>query len=181
MSHRTSQLDFIVILGAAVRADGRPSPALARRIGYGAEAALAWSEAMVFCSGAQGRAGPSEASVIAEELRRRAVADHRLVLDEESCDTLQTVIAACRFARRHGLTRAVICTDAYHGPRTRMLFAVLGVTAVSTPASRPPAGAGWSWRKMQLRECLAYPYDLAVALVRRRELRALIADQAGID
>jgi uncharacterized SAM-binding protein YcdF (DUF218 family) len=167
-------VELIVILGAAVRADGRPSPALERRIAYGAQASVSLPAAIVFCSGAQGAAGPSEASVIADGLRRRDIPDHRIVLDEESRDTLQTVVAACRFARRNGLRRAVVCTDAYHGPRTRMLFAMLGVPAVSAPSPRAPQGSPWSWRRMQLRECLAYPYDLAIAIVRRRQLRAMI-------
>jgi uncharacterized SAM-binding protein YcdF (DUF218 family) len=167
-------VELIVILGAAVRPDGRPSPTLERRIGYGAQAAAALAHAPVFCSGAQGAVGPSEASVIADGLRRHDVAAHRIVLDEESRDTLQTVVAACRFLRRNGLRRAIVCTDAYHGPRTRMLFAMLGVPAVSAPSPRRPEGAAWSWRRMQLRECAAYPYDLAVAAWRRRELRAII-------
>ncbi len=167
-------MELIVILGAAVRPDGRPSPALERRIGYGAQAAGRFPQALVFCSGAQGAAGPSEASVIAEGLRRRDIPDHRLILDEESRDTLQTVVAACRFLHSNGLRRAVVCTDAYHGPRTRMLFAMLGASAVSAPSPRRPDGSPWSWRRMHIRECLAYPYDLAVVVARRRGLRAII-------
>jgi len=167
----------VVILGAAVRADGRPSAALERRIGYGAAAARAAPGAVVFCSGAAGAAGPSEASVIALGLGARGIDLRRLVLDEESRDTLQTVVAACRFIRREGLGGAIVCTDGYHLPRTRMLFAVLGVRARAAPVARQAVDA-WSRLRMQLRETLAYPYDLAVALVRRRALKALIAAPA---
>ena len=48
----------IVIFGAAARADGRPSPALARRIGYGLEAATDLRHAPILCSGAAGPPKP---------------------------------------------------------------------------------------------------------------------------
>ena len=102
---------LIVILGAAVRPDGKASPALLRRIAGGRALALAHPEAPVVCSGAVGRFGPSEASIMAEVLTAGGVAADRLVLDEESRDTLQTGLAAARYVRTHGLAGAIVCTD----------------------------------------------------------------------
>ncbi len=165
----------IVILGAAVWPGGRASPALARRIAYGAQAARSWPEAPVFCSGGVGRHSPSEAAVMASRLVDDGIARDRIVLDEASRDTLENVVAAAAFMHRQGLSRAVVCTDAYHVPRTRMLFGELGFAAEAGPA--PPRGEGMpraEWRRMAARERLAYPYDLAVVRIRRRELRARI-------
>ncbi|MET0274397.1 MAG: YdcF family protein [Phenylobacterium sp.] len=163
----------IVIFGAAVRADGRPSPALARRIGYGLLAASAAPDALILCSGAVGREGPSEASVMAEALVGRGVDSARIVLDEESRDTLQSAVKAAWFARDRGLSKLVVCSDAYHIPRIRLLLGALGVPTVAGPVAPGRAGTRLShWTRMRLREALAIPYDLAIVLVRRRGLLA---------
>ncbi|MBA4793829.1 MAG: YdcF family protein [Phenylobacterium sp.] len=161
----------IVILGAAVWPGGAASPALARRIGYGLEAAGRWPDAPIFCSGGVGDHPPSEAAVMAAHLGRCGIASERIVLDEDSRDTLENVVAAATFMRRSGLSRAVVCTDAYHVPRARMIFGQLGLEAEAGPVM--PAGRGMApgeWRRMVARERLAYPYDFAVTWLRRREL-----------
>lgn len=161
----------IVIFGAAVLADGRPSPSLRRRIGYGAKAAAAWRDAPILCSGGAGRAGPSEASIIAQGLAGFGVPPQRLTLDEASLDTLESVVAAARFVRRGGLDGCVVCSDRYHIPRIRLLLAVLGVRTEAGPTAPGLGGTRIAYAlKMHLREALAIPYDLAIVLVRRAEL-----------
>lgn len=165
----------IVIFGAAVRPDGRASPSLHRRALYGAQAARDRPEDLVFCSGGVGRHGASEASIMAGILVEAGVEARRLVLDEESRDTLQNVVAAARFIHRQQLDGAIVCTDAYHAPRARMLFAALGVS--SSPGPIAPGRTGTRrryWLGMRLRELVAYPYDFAVVLARRAELRRMI-------
>lgn len=166
----------IVIFGAAVRPDGRPSPTLARRIGYAFEAAALRPEAPILCSGAAGRAGPSEASVMAAALARRGVETARLVLDEDSRDTLQSVLAAARFVRRREIAELVVCSDRYHLPRIRLLLAALGVETQPGPVAPGRGGTPLRhWTRMRLREGVAIPYDLALVLARRRRLLAELA------
>jgi len=162
---------LIVILGAAVRPDGRASPALLRRIAGGHALAQAHPEAPIFCSGAVGRFGPSEASIMAEVLTARGVPKDRLVLDEDSRDTLQTGLAAARHIRAEGLAGAIVCTDSYHAPRSRMILHALGVHTLdgSVPAGVPQMGAG-AWLRMRLRELPAIPYDGALALMKRGQV-----------
>jgi uncharacterized SAM-binding protein YcdF (DUF218 family) len=170
------QRPSIVIFGAAVLADGRPSPSLRRRIGYGAKAAAAWRDAPILCSGGVGSAGPSEASIIKAGLVAFGVSPERLTLDEESLDTLQSVIAVARFIRRQRFDGAVVCSDGYHIPRIRMMLAVLGVRSVAGPTALGLQGTRlYYWVKMHLREALAIPYDLAIVLARREELLRMIA------
>lgn len=169
------QRPAIVVFGAAVLADGRPSPSLRRRIGFGAMAAAAWPGAPILCSGGVGRAGPSEASIIQRGLIDFGVAPARLTLDEASLDTLQSVIAAARFARGRRLDGCVICSDRYHIPRIRLLLAALGVRTLAGPTARGlPGTRRYYWAKMHLREALAIPYDLVIVLARRRHFRALV-------
>ena len=166
----------IVIFGAAVRPDGCPSSSLLRRIGYGLKAAQAHPGAPIFCSGGVGRVEPSEASIMARVLRGKGVASGRLVLDEASLDTLQSVIAAARFARSNGRDGLIVCSDSYHQPRIRLMLAVLGVATEAGPTARGPAGTRLgTWMRMHLREALAIPYDLGIVIVRRREFLSAIA------
>jgi vancomycin permeability regulator SanA len=166
----------IVIFGAAVMPDGRPSPSLLRRIGYGLQAAAEHPDAPILCSGGVGRAGPSEASIMARVLRGQGVASDRLVLDEASLDTLQSVIAAARFVRRRGRDGAVVCSDRYHLPRIRLMLGALGVATAAGPTKPGLDGTRRRyWIRMHLREALATPYDLGIVLARRREFIAAIA------
>jgi len=165
----------IVIFGAAVWPDGRASPNLKRRVRYGLAAARQAPTHPVFCSGGIGRHGPSEASVMAGLLVMAGIEPGRIVMDEDSRDTLQNVIAAARFVRVRGLEGAIVCTDGFHVPRARMLLSSLGVASVPGPVSRDRGGAPLAaWLAMQAREAVAYPYDWAIVMRRRQELRALI-------
>ena len=131
----------IVIFGAAVRPDGQASPSLGRRVRYGLAAAQSAPQDLVFCSGGVGRFGPSEASVMAGLLTEAGVEPARIVRDEASCDTLQNVVAAAGFVRARGLEGAIVCTDGFHIPRARMLFAALGIATRPGPLSPGRGGA----------------------------------------
>lgn len=161
----------IAIFGAAVRADGQPSAALRRRIGYGLEAARAYPNSPVICSGGVGRNGPSEASVMVAALRWQGLPDERLIADEASLDTLQSVVVVARAVGAGMGAPVVICSDDYHVPRIRMMLALLGVRSVAGP--RP---AGWARGAalhrlgMALREVVAIIYDGAIVAVSRRRL-----------
>ena len=165
----------IVIFGAAVWPDGQPSPALRRRIAYGLKAAREDPDALIFCSGGVGRHGPSEASLMAQHLVAGGADPARIVLDAESRDTLQNVLAAARFIVTEQRLGAVVCTDGYHAPRVRMLFASLGVASRLGPITPGHAGSRRHWLRMVARELLAYPYDLAIAVLRSRDLKRRIA------
>ena len=160
---------LIVIFGAAVRGDGSPSAALLRRIGYGLEAARAHPQASVLCSGGVGRAGPSEASVMLDVLRREGVAEARLIADEDSLDTLQSVAVAARLARRSGSPFVVACSDGYHLPRIRLMLWLLGVRSVAGPRGGP-RGDLRHRIGMALREVPAIPYDAVLVATQRRRL-----------
>lgn len=158
---------LIVIFGAAVRADGRPSAALLRRIGYGLQAARAHPGAPVLCSGGVGRVGPSEASIMVEVLTREGLSPDRLIVDDQSLDTLQSVVRAAREARRWASGLVIACSDGYHLPRIRLMLAVLGVRSVAGPRGGP-RGSVWHRLRMALREAPAIPYDVALVAAQRR-------------
>lgn len=160
-----------MIFGAAVRPDGTPSTTLRRRV----EAALAFGRAhpgaLYVPTGAVGRHGPSEASVMAEVLRTAGTDPARIVMEETGTDTLSSARACARLlrARRAGAaagpTQVVVATSAYHLPRCVALMRVAGFGARACPPPRVPAASGlrkrWYWR---LREAAAFPYDVALAI-----------------
>lgn len=163
---------LIVILGAAVGRDGRASPALLRRIEGGRRLALAYPDAPVFCSGAQGRYGPSEASIMAEVLTAGGLPAERLVLDEASRDTLQTGLAAAAYVKASGLAGALVCTDSYHVPRSRLILELLGVRTRDGGVTAGVRQMGRkAWLRMRLREIPAIPYDGVLALLKRGSVR----------
>ena len=154
-----SQPPLIVIFGAAVRPDGSPSEALLRRIGCGLEAAQAHPRAPILCSGGAGPVGPSEASIMAQYLAAAGVAPRRLILDEASLSTRANVEAAVRQVADGGHPHVIICSDAYHLPRIRLLLRLAGVASVVGPmAVGPPLGHSLA---MSLREAAAIVHNLA--------------------
>ena len=152
---------LIVVFGAAVREDGTPSPALAHRIASAVAAARRYPAADLFCTGGVGRHGASEASVMAR-LIDTAIDPARLHCDETSGDTLQSVRAAAAFIRERGHRVAIACTDRYHQPRVRMLFALAGVRCRGLAMAH--AGNATYLRRMRAREALAIPYDFVAGL-----------------
>jgi uncharacterized SAM-binding protein YcdF (DUF218 family) len=96
------------------------------------------------------------------ELLSGAVSAERLILDERSADTLQSVRAAAAHARAHGYARILTCTDGYHQPRVRMLFLMMGLT--SSPVRLAVRGPTPLRLKMWAREAAALPYDLVAGL-----------------
>jgi uncharacterized SAM-binding protein YcdF (DUF218 family) len=96
------------------------------------------------------------------ELLSGNVSAERLILDEVSRDTLQTVQAAADYVRAHGYAHILSCTDADHQPRARMLFWLMGFASKSVPL--PARGAKQLRAKTWLRECAALPYDLVAGL-----------------
>lgn len=159
---------LIAIFGAAVWPGGRASPSLARRIRFASEAARLNPQALLLCSGGLGGHPPAEAAVMARELTALGVAAERLILDEASLDTFDSVVVVARKARELGVRDMVVCSDGYHLPRIRLMLGTLGLRTRAGPRGERPALPNLI--RMSLREALAIPYDLALVLIRRRRI-----------
>lgn len=128
----------IVVLGAAVRPNGSPSPALTGRIAEAARQARRWPDLPIIASGGIGRYPPAEAVVIRDGLIALATDPTRILLETESRTTLENGRNSIALMRSHGLTHALIVTDRRHLPRALMTFRKLGMPATGCPA-RPGA------------------------------------------
>ena len=153
--------DVAVVLGAAVRADGRPSPALARRTLHAVALLRRGAVGHLLLTGGVGRHPPSEASVMRAVAVGAGVDPGRLLLDESAGTTLESARACARLISARGWSRVLLVSDAYHLPRARLAFRHFGIAA---GVSAPPAGRGdtaeWQWLLLHLRELVAFPWYL---------------------
>ncbi|MBL8773483.1 MAG: YdcF family protein [Phenylobacterium sp.] len=160
---------YLVIFGAAVKADGQPSGTLRRRV----EGALAIGrdlpDPVYLPTGGQGRHGPAEAAIMRDLLLAGGAPADRIVVEDRARDTLESVERCHALLAARGDAQAVIpCTSRYHIPRCALLFRILGypVRTFPMPADRPHVG--WrKWLTYVAKECLALPYDAVLLLSRR--------------
>ena len=156
----------ILIFGAAVRPGGKPSTTLRRRVEAALACAQGHPDARFIPTGAVGRHGPSEASVMAGLLTKSGVRSDRIMLEETGTDTLSSVRAIARLLRESGQRgRVMVATSPYHQPRCLLLLCLFGISARPCPfppqPSSPSWGMRWYWR---LREVPALPYDAVLAV-----------------
>lgn len=152
----------IVIFGAAVRPDGQASQTLRHRVNAAARFGTRFSRPLFIPTGAKGRYGDAEATVMARLLHEAGFPVSAIVQETTGTDTLSSVRAVIRMTGRAGL---YACTSAYHLPRCRLLLWLAGVDARACPPPPAPAATGtlrrWYWR---LREVPALPYDAALMI-----------------
>jgi uncharacterized SAM-binding protein YcdF (DUF218 family) len=165
---------YLVIFGAAVRADGTPSGTLSRRVTGALSIAREIPNRIFAATGGPGRHGPAEASVIRELLTTAGVDADEILVEDQAEDTLQSVILCHRILRRRSDVDLIIpCSSPYHNLRCALLFRMLGykVQIHPMPKDRPHLPL-WKWFFYVLKEAIALPYDTAMLLFRlisRRE------------
>lgn len=159
----------IVVFGAAVRPDGSPSTTLRQRVQAAFRFGAGLPNALYVPTGAIGRHGRSEASVMADLLRGFGVPDERILREETGTDTLSSVraIAALLHARGHA-GPVYAATSAYHLPRCLLVLRLAGLNAHGCPPPAAPAARSWAKRwYWRLREVPALPWDAALVLLLR--------------
>jgi uncharacterized SAM-binding protein YcdF (DUF218 family) len=153
----------IVIFGAAVRPDGKPSQTLRHRVGAAVRFGKRFARPLFIPTGGQGRFGEAEATVMARLLADAGFSDASILREETGTDTLSSVRAVARIVR--GRSPVYACSSAYHLPRCLVLLRLAGIAARPCPPPTVPAATGqwlrWYWR---LRETPALPYDVLLML-----------------
>ena len=130
--------DAIVVFGAGVRPDGRPSLALADRTRTGCallkEGTGRW---LVLSGGGSGLA--SEPQAMKRIALRMGVPESAIILDERGNNTLATVRNVKELSVRHGWSRLLMVSHDYHLSRISMLSHRAGLAVCTVPAreSRP--------------------------------------------
>lgn len=110
----------LLILGAAVRPGGQPSPALERRARHGAELFLKGGYDLILASGGKGDHPPSEAELIANICRQQGVPAEKILLEDRSTTTRENIAFSLPLLSKAGVTEITLVTDYYHLPRALM-------------------------------------------------------------
>jgi uncharacterized SAM-binding protein YcdF (DUF218 family) len=167
---------YLIIFGAAVRADGSPSGSLARRV----EGAVAFARTVAnpkfIATGGVGRHGPAEAVVIRELLMRDGIGQQDILLEDRARDTLDSIeLCDAILAKCTDVEVVVPCTSTYHIPRCAMLLRMLGYTIriAPMPADQPHLSLP-KWLFYVIKECVALPYDALVLFLRHWVMRRIV-------
>lgn len=123
--------DVGIVLGSQVLPDGRPSERLKARLD---EAVALYRQgicARILVSGGTGKEGFSEAQVMARYLAAQGkIPREMILLDEQGNTTEATALNAAHIMRDHKLQSALIVTQYYHVPRTRLAFKKAGIPII---------------------------------------------------
>ncbi len=136
---RAAEADVIVVLGAGLRQDGRPGPALTRRSARAAELYHEGIAPHIICTGGipQGITR-SEADACGELLRAAGVPTEAIMLEDRSRSTEENALYTYEQMQASGWETAVLVSDGYHLLRATLLFANQGIPNTTSPAADPP-------------------------------------------
>lgn len=139
--HRYAQVDqkqpadVIIVLGAGLRRNNTPGPALYRRTEY---AANLWREDYapeVICTGGYpGYATRSEADACLELLQEQGVPSDVIILEDQSRSTEENAFYAHEIMRENNWDTAVLVSDGYHLFRANWIFQLEGMLVYPSPA-----------------------------------------------
>lgn len=151
--------DAIVVLGAKLFSDGRPSPAFLGRIERAAELFAAGAAPLVLFSGG---GTPSEASAGRAYARTLGIAEAACLLEEQSTNTFENARYSAALLEARGIRTVVVVTDGFHLLRAVRLFELHGLKPV--PAASRRRLTPRTWLLATLKEAIAH---LRVPLQRR--------------
>ncbi|WP_179378280.1 YdcF family protein [Jannaschia marina] len=124
-----------IVLGAAVRPDGTPSPTLALRVDHAVTLWRTGRAERICLTGGIGRHGPSEARVARDRAHAAGIPEAALLLEEASTTTLENIA----FAAPLCAAPLILVTNRWHLPRALMIARLLGLGATgSGPRATAP-------------------------------------------
>lgn len=137
-SDRAQDADVIIVLGAGLRRDGRPGPALWRRGEHAAELyAEGYAEHLICTGGFPMRQTRSEADACREVLVANGVPESVIVLEERSRSTEENAVYSDALMQANGWETALVVSDGYHLLRAQWIFAQQGMNVSTSPADDP--------------------------------------------
>ncbi|HEV2349884.1 MAG TPA: YdcF family protein [Terriglobia bacterium] len=145
--------DAIVVFGAA-EYNGEPSPVLKARLDHAFDLEERGLAPVVITTGGKGGEPIySEAGVSRDYLVQKGVAKEKILVDDRSESTYESVQAVASLLRQlHGKT-CVAVSDGFHLYRVKVFFRAVGVTAFGSPAPGSPIESApfdrrlYSWRE----------------------------------
>ena len=126
--------DVIVVLGAAVYADGRPSPALADRVRTACALYRQGYAGQIVMTGGPGHGAVDEPAAMCKLARAGGVPAEALRTDTGGLNTQASVDNFLEQFTRAGKPRVLVVSHFWHLPRIKMTFARQGLEVYTVPA-----------------------------------------------
>jgi len=130
---RAQRADAIIVLGSAVWANERASPALAARIRHGIELYRAGYAPNLILSGGVGNNPPSEAEAMKQIALAAGVPESALVLEDQSHSTEENLANAKSIMTARGWKTALLVSAPYHLLRAEIIAQDLGMSVYGSP------------------------------------------------
>ena len=158
---RAENADIIIVLGAGLKDDGRPGPALTRRSRHGA---ALWHEGiapLILCAGGQSEYYPrTEAEACREILLNAGMPTDAILTEDRSRSTEENAIYSKEILDELGLSRVVLVSDSYHILRAGWLFGGRGIDSVASPVPADRIRGATVYPSSLIREFIAFNWQL---------------------
>lgn len=129
-----SGLDYVVVLGAQVKADG-PSKTLRLRLDKAAEYAEQNPETILILSGGQGEGEPmTEAAAMEQYLIKKGIKKEQLLLEERSASTLENLVYSYELMEKKPAKVGVL-TSNFHVYRAKKIAEKQGISDIRSIAA----------------------------------------------
>lgn len=122
--------DVAIVPGNTVERDGRPSARLSARLDQTVALYRRGLFTAVIVSGGLGSEGFDEAEVMKRYLMENGVPEGSVYVDSGGATTRLTAVNASRMMRENGWRSAMVITQYFHVPRTRLALKRSGITTV---------------------------------------------------
>ncbi len=146
--------DAIIVLGAQVHRDGRPSAALRGRVRRAVALYHAGYAPRLIVTGGVGESGIAEAAVMEAIAVAHGVPADAIVLEARATRTLESAQAVGALVRAAGWRSVIVVSDPFHLWRSALLFRAEGL-AVQTAATDDGYFSARSRRYYRAREMAA--------------------------
>lgn len=135
---RSQPSDVIIVLGAGLRRNNEPTPALSRRSLHAVDLYRAGIAPVIICTGGFSQARTrSEADVCREILESEGIPRTAIWMETRSRSTEENALYTQAIMRTHGWQTAVVISDNYHLLRSNWLFTSLGIQITTSPTTIP--------------------------------------------
>ena len=136
MQDQIADADLIVVPGNTIAPDGTPSPRLKARLDAALKLYKERRAPLLFVSGGVGKEGFDEAVSMAAYLEKNGVPSNSIILDDAGLDTAATARNAALLMRERGLKTALVATQYFHVPRTRLALERNGILVAGSAYAR---------------------------------------------
>ncbi|HEY8100043.1 MAG TPA: YdcF family protein [Burkholderiaceae bacterium] len=136
LNDHIAKADLIVVPGNTIASDGTPSPRLKARLDTALQLFRDGYAQLIFVSGGVGKEGFDEAVSMSNYLQKNGIPQKSIIIDSLGTDTAATAKNAADYLRTNNLKSALVATQYFHVPRTKLALERNGVKVVGASHAR---------------------------------------------